>query len=170
MLLSEGIDGIISLYTGAASILQDPLLFGANTGSPNSFTGARGLNSFGGTSRKGVACALQQAVYGNFVSQFSNLLNTVVNSLGLVTDQFGSFGCPTPTGAPPAQAIATDFPAYPKPSPCTLNRQQNGLDQCAPATNTYGAFNADKVPFCLNNPKRGTVAGNPKPVPVPYSE
>ena len=32
--LSEGIDGIITLYTGAAATLGQPLLFGANTGTP----------------------------------------------------------------------------------------------------------------------------------------
>jgi hypothetical protein len=174
MFLSEGIDGINTLYTGAASILKDPLLFGANTGSPGAFTGAYGLSqfggsgSFGGTTRNGVACALQQGVYGNFISEFSNVLNSITGSLSAVTNVFGQFGCPTPNGAPPAQAIAASYPGYPKPSPCTLNRHQNGLDQCAPDTNTYGAFNSQKVPFCLNSPKVGTVASNPYPVPVPY--
>jgi hypothetical protein len=174
MFLSEGIDGIITLYTGAASILKNPILFGANTGSPGSFAGGYGLSdfggpgSFGGTTRNGVACAILQATYGNFISEFSNILNSVTGALGSVTSAFGSFGCPTPSGAPPAQAIATSFPGYPKKSPCTLNRQQNGLEQCAPGTNTYAAMNSAKVPFCLNNPKVGTAAGNPYPVPVPY--
>jgi hypothetical protein len=174
MFLSEGIDGIITLYTGAASILKNPLLFGANFGTAGNFSGAFGLSqfggtgSFGGTTRNGVACALQQAVYGNFISEFGNVLQSIQGAVNAVTAAFGSFGCPTPTGAPPAQAIATTFPQYPKPSPCTLNKQQNGLDQCAPGTNTYGAFNTKKVPLCLNSPKVGTVAGNPYPVPVPY--
>jgi hypothetical protein len=193
MFLSEGIDGtrylprnyffshadfdtigIITLYSGAAAILKDPILFGANTGTGDSFNGGfsltdfGGQGSFGGTTRNGVACALLQAVYGNFISEFGNILNTVVSAFNPVASVFGSYGCPTPTGAPPAQAIATTFPGYPKPSPCTLNRQQNGLDQCAPDTNTYGAMNSNKVPFCLNSPTVGTVAGNPYPVPVPF--
>jgi hypothetical protein len=174
MFLSEGIDGIITLYAGAASILKDPLLFGASTGPGGSFTPTSDLSQFGGpgplggTTRNGVACAIEQAVYGNFISEFSNVLNSITGSFGAITNAFGQFGCPTPTGAPPAQAIATTFPGYPKPSPCTLNRQQNGLDQCAPDTNTYGAMNSQKVPFCLNNPTVGSVASNPYPVPVPY--
>jgi hypothetical protein len=155
MFLTEGVDGIITLYTGAAAILKNPLLFGANTGSPGAFDDGFGLSqfggsgSYGGTTRNGVACAIQQVVYGNFVSEFSNILNSVVGSLSAVNSIFGSFGCPTPTGAPPAQAFATTFPGYPKPSPCTLSRQQNGFDQCAAGTNTYGAMNLNKIPFCL---------------------
>jgi hypothetical protein len=174
MFLSEGIDGIITLYSGAAAILKNPVLFGANTGPGGSFAGGYSLSdfggsgSFGGTTRNGVACAILQATYGNFVSEFGNVLNLVASSLNSVTSVFGSFGCPTPVGAPPAQAVTTTFPGYPKKSPCTLNRQQNGLNQCAPDTNTYGTMNSAKVPFCLNNPKVGTVAGNPYPVPVPY--
>ncbi|UPX20943.1 Unspecific peroxygenase [Ascochyta rabiei] len=174
MLLSEGIDGIITLYTGAAAQMKNPILFGANTGSGNSFKGGYGLSdfggkgTFGGTTRKGVACAIQQAVYGNFISEFGNVLNSIIGAVKAVNAAFGSFGCPTPTGAPPSQAIATTFPGYPKPSPCTLNRMQNGLDQCAAGTNTYGGMNSQKIPFCLNSPKAGTVAGNPYPVPVPY--
>lgn len=174
MFLSEGIDGIITLYTGAASILGQPLLFGANTGSGGSFTGSFGLAQFGGsgnyggTTRNGVACALLQFTYGNFISEFGNVLNAVTSALSPLLNAFGAYGCPTPTGAPPAEAIATTFPGYPKPSPCTLNRQQNGRDQCAPDTNTYGAFNSAKVPFCLNSPTVGTPAQNPYPVPVPY--
>lgn len=174
MLLSEGIDGIITLYSGAAAQMGNPILFGANTGSGGAFAGGYGLSdfggkgTFGGTTRKGVACAIQQAVYGNFVSEFGNVLNSIVGALSAINSAFGSFGCPTPTGAPPAQAITTTFPGYPKPSPCTLNRMQNGFDQCAAGTNTYGDFNTNKVPFCLNSPKVGTVASNPYPVPVPY--
>jgi hypothetical protein len=174
MLLSEGIDGIVTLYTGAAAQLKNPLLFGANTGSGGAFAGGYGLSqfsgtgSFGGTARKGVACAIQQAVYGNFISEFGNLLNIIAGALNAVTAAFGSFSCPTPSGASPSQAITTTFPGYPEPRPCTLNRQQNSFDQCVAGTNTYGATNSQKVPFCLNNPKTGTVASNPYPVPVPY--
>ena len=174
LLLSEGIDGIITLYTGAAAQLKNPLLFGANTGSGGAFAGGYGLSDFGGkgtyggTTKKGVACAIQQAVYGNFISEFGNVLNSIVGAVNSVNAAFGSFGCPTPTGAPASQAIATTFPGYPKPSPCTLNKMQNGVDQCAAGTNTYGDFNTNMVPFCLNNPKIGTVASNPYPVPVPY--
>ncbi|KAF2127760.1 hypothetical protein P153DRAFT_320228 [Dothidotthia symphoricarpi CBS 119687] len=168
MFLSEGIDGIITLYTGAAAILKNPLLFGANTGTAGSFNGSFGLADFGGTTRNGVACQIEQAVYGNFISEFGNVLSTISSAFNTITAAFGSFGCPTPSGAPPSQAIATNYPGYPKPSPCKLNRMQNGFDQCAPGTNTYGATNSKKVPFCLKNPTTGTVAGNPYPVPVPY--
>lgn len=174
MLLSEGIDGIITLYSGAAAQMGNPVLFGANTGSGGAFAGGYGLSDFGGkgtyggTTKKGVACAIQQAVYGNFISEFGNILNSIVSALNPVNSAFGSFGCPTPTGAPPSQAIATTFPGYPKPKPCTLNKMQNGVDQCAAGTNTYGDFNTNKVPFCLNSPKVGSAASNPYPVPVPY--
>lgn len=37
MFLSEGIDGIITLLSGASVILGQPSLFGANTGTPGRF-------------------------------------------------------------------------------------------------------------------------------------
>jgi hypothetical protein len=174
MFLSEGIDGIIIPYTGAATILKNPVFFGANTSTPGSFNGGFSLSDFGGpgsfsgTTRNGVACVILQATYGNFISESDNMLNLVTGVLSSVTSQFGSFSGPTPTGAPLAQAIATTFPCYPKESPCKLNRQKNGLEQCAPGTDTYGALNSAKAPFRLDKPETGTVAENPYPVPVPY--
>ncbi|KAF3043732.1 hypothetical protein E8E12_009043 [Didymella heteroderae] len=135
--------------------MGNPILFGANTGSGAAFADGYGLSDFGGkgtyggTTRNGIACAIQQAVYGNFVSGFENVLNSIFGDLSAVNSAFGSFSCPTPTGAPPAQAIATTFPGRPKPT----------------GTNTYGDFNTKKVPFCLNSPKVGTVGSNPYPVP-----
>jgi hypothetical protein len=174
LISNPGIDGIITLYNGAALILNDPLLFGANLGSPGNFNGAYGLSQFGGsgnyggTTVKGVGCAIEEATYADYISEFSGILNTatsVLNSLaaGLNAD----LGCPIPSGAPPAQAAApTGYPQYPKPSPCTLNRMQLGVQQCAPDTNTYGRFNSKSVPFCLNNPVVAAPLANPLPVPA----
>ncbi|THV89509.1 Cloroperoxidase [Aureobasidium pullulans] len=170
MFLSEGIDGIITLYTGVAAILGQPDLFGANTGTAGDFNGQQSLASFagsgnyGGTTVNGTICALEGALYGDFVSEFSNVLSTAVGALNTVTSLFGQYGCPVPSGAPAAQG-ATTFPGYPKPSPCTLNRMQNGLDQCAPDTNTYDRFNSKSVPFCLNSPSKVAASSNPLPVP-----
>ncbi|THW15839.1 Cloroperoxidase [Aureobasidium pullulans] len=170
MFLSEGIDGIITLYTGVAAILGQPDLFGANTGTAGDFNGQQSLASFagsgnyGGTTVNGTICALEGALYGDFVNEFSNVLSTAVGALNTVTSLFGQYGCPVPSGAPAAQG-ATTFPGYPKPSPCTLNRMQNGLDQCAPDTNTYDRFNSKSVPFCLNSPSKVAASSNPLPVP-----
>jgi len=164
------------LYSGAALILKDPLLFGANTGSPNSFTGAYGLSTFGGsgnyggTTVKGVACAIEQATYADFISEFSSILNTGAAVLNTLSGGFLSeFGCPVPTGASAEVAAPSGYAAYPKPSPCTLNKMQLGVNQCAPDTNTYGRFNSAKVPFCLNNPKvlQAAAAATANPFPVP---
>lgn len=164
--------GIITLYSGAATILGEPQLFGANTGTPNSFTGAYGLSDFGGsgnyggTTVKGVACALEQATYADFISEFSNILNTataVINTLsnGFLTE----YGCPVPSGASAEAAAPTGYAQYPSPSPCTLNKMQLSVDQCAPDTNTYGRMNSAKVPFCLNSPEVASPLANPLPVP-----
>jgi hypothetical protein len=98
------------------------------------------------------------------VSEFSTLVNPAIALLNEIEGE-GFAACPTPTGAPEVMADAPSYPAYPKPSPCTLNRMQNGLDQCAPDTNTYGRTNAAKVPYCLNSPKAASAASNPYPVP-----
>ncbi|KAH0044505.1 hypothetical protein KCU78_g379, partial [Aureobasidium melanogenum] len=45
MFLSEGIDGIITFYSGIAEILGEPELFGANTGTPGDFNGQESLSS-----------------------------------------------------------------------------------------------------------------------------
>ncbi|KAG6994217.1 hypothetical protein G7Y79_00046g082680 [Physcia stellaris] len=172
MFLTEGIQGIITLYAGAAAILGQPLLFGANTGTPGSFTGSfslaqwAGSGNYGGTTVKGVACALEGAVYGNFVSEFSNILNAGTAAVSALEVPFGQYGCPVPTGAPPQEATAKTYPGYPKPQPCKLNKMQNGYSQCAPDTNTYASFNTPKVPFCLNNPVTAAPASNPLPVPL----
>ena len=116
MFLSEGIDAIITLYTGAAATLGEPLLFGANTGSPGAFTGAFSLSDFGGkgdyggTTVNGVACAIEASVYGNFVSEFSGILNAGTAALNALATPFGEFSCPVPTGAP---AVEADAPTYP---------------------------------------------------------
>ena len=176
LFLTEGADAIITLYNGAAAILRQPLLFGANTGTPGAFTGSFGLSqfggpgSYGGTTRNGFACALEGAAYGSFISEFSSVLNIAASTLNSIAAVFGSdFSCPVPSGAPPFEATAPTYPGYPKPSPCTLNRQQNHVDQCAPDTNTYGRFNSKSTPYCLNNPKVAAPQSNPYPVPVPYS-
>lgn len=170
MTLGEGIDGILTLYTGAAAILGDPLLFGANTGQAGHFTGAFSLDQFGGpgsddgTTINGVACAIEESIYGNFVSEFSGILNVGTATINEFAAPFAQFGCPVPTGAPAVEADAPTYPGYPKPQPCKLNKMQNGLDQCAPDTNTYAEFNTAKVPFCLNNPTVAAPASNPFPV------
>lgn len=176
MFLSEGIDGIITLYSGAAALLGDPVLFGANLGSPGAFAGGFSLTDFGGTgnyggySINGTACALEGALYANFVNEFQSVLNTAVSAVNTVTSIFGSaYGCPVPSAAA-AEADApytgnSSYPGYPKPQPCTLNRMENGLDQCAPDTNTYDLFNTAKTPFCLNSPKTAAASANPLPVP-----
>ena len=172
MFLSEGVDGIISLITGASAILGQPLLFGANTGKAGAFTGSfdlaqfGGPGNYGGTTVNGVACAIEGATYGSFISEFSAILNTATSLLSTVDAAFGSFGCPVPSGVPPQEATAPTYPGYPKPSPCTLNREQNGLDQCAPDTNTYGLFNSHSTPYCLNNPRVAAPLSNPFPVPI----
>ncbi|MCJ1456615.1 hypothetical protein MMC28_006977 [Mycoblastus sanguinarius] len=172
MFLSEGIDGIITLYTGAAATLGQPLLFGANTGTPGSFTGGFSLSqfggsgSYGGTTVNGVACAIEESVYGNFISEFSAIINTGASVLSTFETPFGEFGCPVPSGSPAVEADAPTYPGYPKPQPCKLNPQQNGFSQCAPDTNTYGRFNTQKVPFCLNNPTTPAPISNPYPVPL----
>lgn len=149
-----------------------PLLFGANTGTAGSFTGGFSLSqfggsgSYGGTTVKGVACAIEESVYGNFVSEFSAILNIGTSTLNAFETSFGQFGCPVPSGAPAVEADAPTYPGYPKPQPCKLNAQQNGFAQCAPDTNTYGRFNTAKVPFCLNSPTVAAPAGNPYPVPL----
>lgn len=168
----SGIDGIISLYTGAAEILLDPLLFGANLGTPNSFTGTYGLTDFSGTSTptiQGVGCAIEGSTYALFISEFSSILNTATTVLNTAAAAFGTeLGCPVPSGTVPAEADApTGLAQYPSPSPCTLNKMQLGYDQCAPDTNTYGRFNNKSVPFCLNSPSPSGLASNPMPVPVP---
>jgi hypothetical protein len=163
MFLSEGIDGITALYSGAAEQLGDPLLFGANLGKPGAFTDAFGLAQAGGT-KAGFECFLEQAFYGNFVSEFGNLANPGIALFNRITN--GSFGvCPTPTGAPAVMAAAPSYPGYPKPSPCTFNKMQNGLSQCAPDTNTYGRFNTAKTPYCLNSPIVPPITANPYPIP-----
>jgi hypothetical protein len=170
MFLSEGIDGIITMYSGIAEILGEPELFGANTGTAGDFNGQTSLSSFGGngnyggTTVNGTICALEETLYANFVNEFSNVLSTAVGALNTVTSVFGSYGCPVPSGAPAAQADTT-FPGYPKPSPCTLNRMENGLDQCSPDTNTYDRFNSKSVPFCLNSPSKVAASSNPLPAP-----
>ena len=172
MFLTEGIQGIITLYVGIAAQLGQPLLFGANTGSPGAFTGSFGLAQFGGsgnyggTTVKGVACALEGAVYGNFISEFSGILNAGTAALDALEVPFGQYQCPVPTGAPPQEATAKTYPGYPKPQPCKLNKMQNGYSQCAPDTNTYSSFNTAKLPFCLNNPTTAAPGSNPLPVPL----
>lgn len=172
MTLAEGIDGIITLYTGAAAILGDPLLFGANTGKAGQFTGSfslaqfGGSGSYGGTTINGVACAIEESIYGNFISEFSTILSITTAEVDEFAAPFAQFGCPVPTGAPAVEADAPAYPAYPKPKPCTLNKMQNGVDQCAPDTNTYARFNTGKVPFCLNNPTVAAPGSNPLPVPL----
>ena len=172
MFLSEGVEGIITLYVGAAATLGQPQLFGANTGSPGAFTGAFSLSDFGGkgpyggTTVNGVACAIEGAVYGNFLTEFSGILNAGTAVASALAKPFGEFGCPVPSGAPAVEATARTYPGYPKPQPCKLNKMQNGLDQCAPDTNTYGRFNTAKTPFCLNAPKVASPASNPLPVPI----
>ena len=171
LFLTEGIDAIITLYTGAAAILGQPLLFGANTGSPGAFTGSFGLAQFGGsgnyggTTVKGVACAIEEATYGNFISEFSSVLNLATSTINAVAGSFAQYGCPVPSGAPAVEADAPTYPGYPKPSPCTLNKQQNGVNQCAPDTYTYGRFNTQSKPFCLNNPTVAAPLSNPFPIP-----
>lgn len=166
MFLSEGVAGIISLYSGAAIILEDPLLFGASTGSPGAFTGSFSLTSFGGTTVNGVACAIEQAIYGDFISEFSSILNTVSSTINAIAGYFGEeFGCPLPSGAPAFEAAASSYPGYPKPSPCTLNKMQNGYNQCAPDTNTYARFNTKQQPFCENSPVVASPLSNPLPAP-----
>jgi hypothetical protein len=166
MFLSEGIDGIVTLYQGAAELLGNEDLFGANVGSPGAFTGAFGLKQVatGGT-KQGFLCFLEQAIYGNFVSEFSGLINP---GIALVNQLFnGTSGiCPTPTGAPAVMAAAPKYPGYPKPAPCTLNKMQNGVNQCAPDTNTYGRTNSAKQPYCLNNPVKAATSSNPIPIPI----
>lgn len=170
MFLSEGIDGIITFYSGIAEILGEPELFGANTGTPGDFNGLESLSSYGGsgnyggTTVNGTICALEETLYANFINEFSSILSTAVSALNTVTSIFGQYGCPVPSGAPAAQADTT-FPGYPKPSPCTLNRMENGLDQCSPDTNTYDRFNSKSVPFCLNSPAKAPASSNPLPVP-----
>ncbi|THX10565.1 hypothetical protein D6D17_03852 [Aureobasidium pullulans] len=79
MFLSEGIDGIITLYTGVAAILGQPDLFGANTGTAGDFNGQQSLASFagsgnyGGTTVNGTICALEGALYGDFVTVLQQL-------------------------------------------------------------------------------------------------
>ncbi|KAL8685720.1 MAG: hypothetical protein Q9218_007584 [Villophora microphyllina] len=170
MFLTEGIQAIITLYAGAAAILGQPLLFGANTGTPGSFTGAFSLSQFSGSGNnpptvKGVACAIEGALYGNFISEFSAILNAGATA-SQFEQPFGEFGCPVPSGAPPQEATAKTYPGYPKPQPCKLNKMQNGYGQCAPDTNTYAGFNTGKVPFCLNNPTTAAPGSNPLPVPL----
>ncbi|KAK6001632.1 hypothetical protein QM012_002122 [Aureobasidium pullulans] len=170
MFLSEGVDGIITFYSGIAEILGQPELFGANTGTAGDFNGQASLSSYGGngnyggTTVNGTICALEETLYANFINEFSNVLSTAVGALDTVTSIFGQYGCPVPSGAPAAQADTT-FPGYPKPSPCTLNRMENGLDQCSPDTNTYDRFNSKSVPFCLNSPVKVAASSNPLPVP-----
>jgi len=132
----------MSLYSGAAAILGQPLLFGANTGTPGAFTGASGLSQPGtNTTRNGVACAIEQGIYGNFISEFSSILNTATSTINTITGYFGQeFGCPIPSSDSALAAANSGYPGYPKPSPCTLNKMQNGVNQCAPDTNTYGMF------------------------------
>lgn len=171
MFLSEGIDGIITLYSGAATILGQPNLFGFNTGTAGDFNGQQSLSSFGGsgnyggTTVNGTICALYSALYADFVSEFSSVLNLAQGALDTVTAPvFGKYGCPVPSGAPAAEA-ETAAPGYPKPSPCKLNRMQNGVDQCSPDTNTYDLFNSKSVPYCLNSPVKAAAVANPLPVP-----
>ncbi|KAL8824512.1 MAG: hypothetical protein Q9170_008130 [Blastenia crenularia] len=171
LFLTEGIQAIITLYVGAAAILGQPMLFGANTGSPGSFTGSFSLSQFGGsgnyggTTVKGVACAIEGAVYGNFISEFSGILNTGAAVVNNFEGSFAQYGCPVPSGAPAVEATAPTYPGYPKPQPCKLNKMQNGYSQCAPDTNTYASFNTGKVPFCLNSPMTAAPGSNPLPVP-----
>lgn len=149
-----------------------PLLFGANTGTPGDFTGGFSLSqfggsgSYGGTTVNGVACAIEEAVYGNFISEFSAILNIGTSTISTFASPFGQFGCPVPSGSSAVEADAPTYPGYPKPQPCKLNPQQNGFAQCAPDTNTYGRFNTGKVPFCLNSPTVAAPASNPYPVPL----
>lgn len=118
MFLSEGIEGIIALYTGAAATLGQPMLFGANTGSPGAFTGAFSLSDFGGkgnhggTTVNGVACAIEASVYGNFISEFSGVLNAGVAAFNALAQPFGEFQCPVPKGAPAVEATAPTYPGY----------------------------------------------------------
>ena len=171
MFLTEGIQGIVTLFAGASIILKQPMLFGANTGTAGQFTGSFSLAQFGGsgdyggTTIKGLACALEESIYGNFISEFSAILNVGASAVNAFTSPFSQYGCPVPTGAPAVEADAPTYPAYPKPQPCKLNKQQNGKDQCAPDTNTYALFNSAKVPFCLNNPTVTAPSSNPLPVP-----
>ena len=118
MFLTEGVQGIITLYVGTAIKLGQPQLFGANTGSPGSFTGGfslsdwAGSGNYGGTTVKGVACALEGAVYGNFISEFSAILNAGQQSAALsaLEQPFKQYGCPVPSGAPPQEATAKTYP------------------------------------------------------------
>jgi hypothetical protein len=165
MFLSEGIDGIFTLYAGAAAQLGDPLLFGANLGKPGAFTDPFGLAQAGGGTKQGFTCFLEQAFYGNFISEFGNLVNPPIALLNQILG-LGFAACPVPTGAPAVMAAAPSYPGYPKPKPCTLNRMQNGVDQCAPDTNTYGGANTNKVPYCLNGPLTDGSLNNPYPVPL----
>ncbi|KAI4724524.1 Cloroperoxidase [Aureobasidium sp. EXF-10728] len=170
MFLSEGVDGIITMYSGIAEILGEPDLFGFNTGTAGDFNGQMSLSSYGGngnyggTTVNGTICALEETLYANFVNEFNNVLSTAVGALSTVTSIFGNYGCPVPSGAPAAEADTT-APGYPKPSPCTLNRMENGLDQCSPDTNTYDRFNSKSIPFCLNSPSKAAAISNPLPVP-----
>jgi hypothetical protein len=170
MFLSEGIDGIITMYSGIAEILGEPELFGANTGTAGDFNGQTSLSSFagsgnyGGTTVNGTICALEETLYANFVNEFSSVLSTAVGALNTVTSVFGVYECPVPSGSPAAEADTT-FPGYPKSSPCSLNRMENGVDQCSPDTNTYDRFNSKSVPFCLNSPSKVAASSNPLPVP-----
>ncbi|KEQ73138.1 Cloroperoxidase, partial [Aureobasidium namibiae CBS 147.97] len=66
MFLSEGIDGIITMYTGIAEILGEPELYG-------------------GTTVNGTICALEGTLYANFVNEFSSILSTAVGALNTVT-------------------------------------------------------------------------------------
>ena len=108
-----------------------PLLFGTNTGSPGTFTGGLSLSQFGGSGSYGgttvnsVACAIEAAVYGNFISEFNGILNAGTSTLSTVELSFGQFGCPVPSGAPAVEADALTYPGYPKPQPRKLNPQQN---------------------------------------------
>lgn len=137
---------------------------GAFTGS-FSLSQFGGSGSYGGTTLKGVACAIEEAIYGNFISEFSGIINIGASTISSISSAFAQYGCPVPSGSPAVEADAPTYPGYPKPQPCTLNKQQNGLDQCAPDTNTYARFNTPKTPYCLNNPTIASPASNPFPVP-----
>ena len=172
MFLSEGVQGIITLTVGASITLGQPDLFGANTGTAGQFTGSfslaqfGGSGNYGGTTVNGIACAIEASIYGNFISEFSGILNAGTSAINnALQTPFGEFSCPVPTGSPAVEADAPTYPGYPKPQPCKLNKQQNGLNQCAPDTNTYALFNTAKVPFCLNSPTVASPASNPMPMP-----
>ena len=150
----------------------DSLIFGANSGSPGAFTGGFSLSQFGGsgsydgTTVNGVSCAIEDAVYGNLVSEYSVILNIGTSTLNGIETPFAQFGCPVPTGSPAVEADAPTYPGYPKPQPCKLDPQQNGVAQCAPATNTHDRFNSESVPFCLNSPNVAAPASNPHSEPI----